>query len=369
MNDSIFSSMSAYKMVSDIIAQTDRILERNNSISDAVAKSTSIIRGFNSSTKYASTVIPMLNNSAWLKNDVIGMYSNATSASMSYSMVMDYPKLPTIPQWILDLKTITDSSLQDVFIAQKSWQIMVPAIPEISVIKNAMGLVSMFKDVNEASKNIAEVMKISESITKFDASVNHLYKFINGFDDHNNFQMDIQSQLTAAFTIDLEGAATEDKKIIMTRVFQSLLDSLSTMSIDFTLEKEQRLFLNKLKSLYDEWNKNGVIFNSIMIFWCIFQPVIQHYHNEIFDLEDDKRVVIINQSKVENDYINESSIQVVTTAIKFLKENPDNRLKVKFTIPVGTKITVVQDKGKWIKVKFTCDGVFYRGWTFNSYIK
>lgn len=83
-------------------------------------------------------------------------------------------------------------------------------------------------------------------------------------------------------------------------------------------------------------------------------------------MDDDIPTVVINNSKVENNYINESSFQVTTTEIKFLKEKPDNRLKVKLKIPAGTKMNIIQDKGKWIKVKLVLDGVYYSGWTLNN---
>lgn len=367
MNDRIFRSMSAYSAVSDIIAQTNRILERNNSISAAVVRSTSFMRDAENVAKYARSVMPMLDSTALFKNDALATYSNSASAAMAYSLAIEYPKLPTVPKWILDLNNPAHNALKGIFITQSNWQKIMPAIPENSAIKGAMDLVSMSKDLNATSKSMADFIKISQSISKFDSSINHLYKFINGFDlDDDEFQIDINSYMAIAFNSDLEGAITEDKKIMMVHAFQSLLDTLSTMSIDFTLEKEQKLFLSKLKSLYDEWKKSGMIFNSIMLLCFIFQPVIQHYHNEIFNLEDDKPAVIINQSKVENNYITESSIQVITTAVKFLKEKPDNRLKPKFIIPMGTKINIVQDNGKWIKVKFVLDCVYYSGWTLNN---
>jgi hypothetical protein len=366
MDDKFYRSMSAYTAVSDIITKTDRLLGKTSDISLAIEKSTSFMRDNENATKYARSVMTMLDSTAWLKND-IDEYSTAASAAMAYSIAIDYPKLPTIPQWILDLNSPAHNALKDVFTVKNTWKMIMPSIPENSAIKSAIDIASMFKDLKATSKSMADVIKISESISKFDSSINQLYKFINSFDqDDEDFQMDINSNLTIAFNSDLEAAITEDKKIVMAHAFQNLLDTLSTMSIDFTLEQEQKLFLGKLKTLYDEWKKNGMIFNSIMLLCFIFQPVIQHYYNEIYDLEDDKPAVMINQSKVENSYITESSIQVVTTSIKFLKERPDNRLKVKFIIPIGTKINIVQDNGKWIKVKFVFDCVFYSGWTLNN---
>jgi hypothetical protein len=71
MNDRIFRSMSAYSAVSDIIAQTNKILERNNSISDAVARSTSFMRDAENVAKYARSVMPMLDSTALFKNDAL----------------------------------------------------------------------------------------------------------------------------------------------------------------------------------------------------------------------------------------------------------------------------------------------------------
>jgi hypothetical protein len=367
INDKLIRSTSAYTMASEMATKTNPMLENTAGISAAIAKSTDFMRSIENVTKYTSNFMPMLDTAAWLKNDVIDVYSNSVSAGMAYSTTRDYPKLLTIPQWILDLNNTTTNALNGVFAVQNTWQMIMPAIPENYLIKNSIDIAAMFKDVNAASRSMADVIKISESISKFDSSINHLYKFINGFDqDDDDFEVDINSQLTIAFNSDLEGAITEDRKIVMVHAFQNLLDSLITMSIDFTLEQEQKLFLSKLKNIYDEWKKNGMLFNSIMFSCCRIQPVIQHYHNEIFNLEEDKLAVIINQSKVENNYITESSIQVFTTNVKFLKERPDNRLKPKFVIPIGTKINIVQDNGKWIKVKFISDCVYYSGWTLNN---
>lgn len=366
MNDRMYDSMSAYSPISEMTRKINQILDSTVGISVAIANSTRLMRDVENATKLAGTVMPMFETSKWLKNNISMEYLTAGSVLQVYSKVFDYPKLSLIPSWVHDLNIPAHNILKDVIAVQNKLSFSMPIFAENSTCKHLMSITSVLKDLDATSKGMADIMKISESITRFDSSVNHLYKFINGFNDDDEYLIDIQSQLTASFNIDFESAVTEDKKVVMTWVFQSLLDTLSNISTDFTLEKEKKLLLTKLKSFYDQWKKEGMVYSSIALLCFLFQPVIQHYHEEFFDLEDDKPAVIINKSKVKNNYINESSIQVVTTAIKFLKERPDNRIKVKLEIPVGTKINIVQDTEKWVKVKFVLDGVYYSGWILNN---
>ncbi|MBB4804186.1 hypothetical protein HNP37_004272 [Flavobacterium nitrogenifigens] len=359
MKERRFDSMSAYKLVSDMIAQTDRIIERNTSVSAAIVKSASFIRDIETPAKYVASVMPMLNNSSWLQN-------NSIQSAVASSLAIEYPRLPTIPQWIHNINSATNRSLRNHFIAQKSWQVNMPAIYENSAIKNAIDMVSIFERITETNKSMGCMLDIAQSIARFDHSVNHLYKFINGLNEEDEDLIDIQSQLTNTFALDLESVISEDRKVIVTNVFLNLLDTLSTISLDFSIKEEQKIFLQKIKSFCDQWKKEGLICSSLTLLYLLFQPVIQHYHEKLFDMDDDIPTVVINNSKVENNYINESSFQVTTTEIKFLKEKPDNRLKVKLKIPAGTKMNIIQDKGKWIKVKLVLDGVYYSGWTLNN---
>ncbi|MGH2664841.1 hypothetical protein [Flavobacterium sp.] len=362
--------MSTYTAISSMVTKTDRMFEKAMGVSLAFQKSTSFMRNVESATKYTMGVMPMLDSTAWMRNDAMVGYSNFNSSAIAYKILENYPKPLTIPKWILDLNS-SHNALKGAFTAQSNWQKAFPVIPENSAVKSAMDIVSGLAGLNVAAKSIADMSKLSESILRFDTSINQLYKFINNIDeDYDDFEIDINSQLTAAIAYDVDNAITEDKKIAIVYIFQSMLDNLSNISVDFTLGNEQKLLLNKLKSLVDEWKKNGMIFNSLVLLCYVFQPVIEHYHNEILGLEDDKPSLIINQSKIENNnYTIENSLQVVTTAIKYLKDKADNRLKVKFIIPIGTQMDIVQDNGKWIKVKFTCKGAFYSGWTLNSDIK
>lgn len=240
MKERRFDSMSAYKLVSDMIAQTDRIIERNTSVSAAIVKSASFIRDIETPAKYVASVMPMLNNSSWLQN-------NSIQSAVASSLAIEYPRLPTIPQWIHNINSATNRSLRNHFIAQKSWQVNMPAIYENSAIKNAIDMVSIFERITETNKSMGCMLDIAQSIARFDHSVNHLYKFINGLNEEDEDLIDIQSQLTNTFALDLESVISEDRKVIVTNVFLNLLDTLSTISLDFSIKEEQKYSCRKLK--------------------------------------------------------------------------------------------------------------------------
>jgi len=354
MNDRIFDSMSAYKMVSDIIAQTDRIVKRDTSISEAIAKSTSFMRDIESPAKYAKHVMPMLNNSAWLKNDAMDMYSVATSTSMAYSLAIDYPKLPTIPQWILELNSPINDALKGVFAAQSNWQSIMSTTPESHTMRDFSAPTNIFKDLDKASKSMVDVMKISQSILRFNSNIKELYSLIN-WNEYDDENLNIDSQLTSAIANDIDSASSDGNKISITHVTKYILDTFNVMYENYKTGKDKELFLKWITDFLDDLKSSGVRVGLIK-FLVLIVPLL-------FTIKE-----MLNDDKVSNDtiYITESAFETFTTNVKLLKDKPDDRLKVKFTIPIGTKLTILQDEGKWIKVKFVLDGVYYTGWTLNN---
>ncbi|MBG6062908.1 hypothetical protein IWX83_002714 [Flavobacterium sp. CG_9.1] len=355
MNDKFYRPISAYTAVSDIIAKTDRILGKTSGISVAIEKSTSFMRDAENVTKYARSVMPLLDSIAWFKNDALVTYSNSASVAMDYSLAIDYPKLPTVPKLILDLNNTTNSALKGVFTTQSNWQMIMPAISESSAEKNAINIIS---GLNAASKSMADVVKISESIFRFDSNIKNLYKLINGLDEYDDeFQIDIDGQLTAALTYDIDNATSEGNKIAITYVTKYILDTFSEMSENYKSGKDKELFVKWITDFLDNLKDTGVRVIAIkLLVCCIVVPLFSSVKEMLMDDKVSKETI----------YITESAFETVTTNIKFLKESPDNRLKVKFTIPIGTKLTVLQNEGKWIKVKFVSDCVYYSGWTLNN---
>jgi hypothetical protein len=355
MNDRIFDSMSAYKTVSDIIAQTDRIIERNTSISEAIAKSTSFMSDIESSAKYARNVMPMLNYSVWLKNDTVDMYSVAASTSIPYSLTIDYPKLPKTPKWILELNSPVNDVLKNIFATQSNWQSIVPTITESRTMMDFLAPANMFKDLDKASKGMVDVMKISQSILSFNSNIKELYSFINGWEEYNDEYISIDNQLISAIANDIDSASSEGNKISITYVTKYILDTFNAMYENYKTGEDKELFLKWITDFLDDLKRSGVRVGFIK-FFVLVVPLL-------FSIKE-----ILNDDKVSNEtvYITESAFETVTTKVKVLKDKPDNRLKVKLTIPIGTKLTILEDKGKWIKVKFISYGTFYTGWTLNN---
>lgn len=352
MNNRIFDSMSAYKTVSDIIAQTDRIIERNTSISEAIAKSTSFMRDIESPVKYAKHTMPILNNSAWLKNDRMDIYSVAASTSKAYSLAIDYPKLPTIPQWILELNSPVSDTLKGVFTAQSNWKSIMYTITEGHTTKDFLAPTNVFKDLDKASKRMADVMKISESILRFNSNIKELYSPTN-WDEYNDLNID--SQLSFAIAADIDAALSDGNKISVTYVTKYIIDTFNVMYENYKTGKDKELLLKWITDFLDDLKSSGVRVGFIK-FLVIIVPLL-------FTIKE-----MLNNDKVSNEtvYITESAFETVTTKVKVLRDKPDNRVKVKFTIPIGTELTIIQDKGKWIKVKFISNGSFYTGWTLND---
>lgn len=355
MNDKFYRSMSAYTAVSEIIAKTDRILGKTSGISVAIEKSTSFMRDAENVTKYARSVIPLLDSTAWFKNDALVTYSNSASAAMDYSIAIDYPKLPKVPKWILYLNNTTNSALKGVFTTQSNWQMIKPAISESSAAKNAINIIS---GLNAASRSMADVVKISESIFRFDSNIKNLYKLINGLDEYDDeFQIDIDGQLTAALTYDIDNATSEGNKIAITYVTKYILETFSEMSENYKSGKDKELFVKWITDFLDNLKDSGMRVLAIkLLVFCIVVPLFSSV----------KEMLMVDKISNETIYITEAAFETVTTNTKFLKESPDNRLKVKFTIPIGTKLTILQNEGKWIKVKFVSDCVYYSGWTLNN---
>ncbi len=347
MEERRFDSMSAYKLVSDLIAQTDRILERNTSVSATIVKSTSFIREIETQAKYAASagVMPMLNNSAWLENDSIHMRSTASA------LAMDYPKLPTIPQWILELNSPVENVMKRVFTIQSSWQGSISRILE-NHSKDFVRPTNIFRDLTKTSNSMADAMKISQSIIKFNSNISEFYNLIN-FD--NDEYVSIDSHLTSAIANDIDDAISDADKISIAYVAKYILDTFNAMYANYKTGKDKELFVKWITDFLDDLKTAGIRVGFIK-FLVLITPFLFTIKEMLID------------DKVANEavYITESAFETITKTVKVLKDRPDNRLKVKFTIPIGTKLTIIEDKGKWVKVKFLSNGTFYSGWTLNN---
>lgn len=346
MKERRFDSMSTYKLVSDMIAQTDRIIEKNISVSAAIVKSASFMREIETPAKYAASVMPILNNSAWLQNDSIHMRSN-----VAFALAIDYPKLPTIPQWILELNSPVEDAMKRVFAVQSSWQSSISKILEYHS-RDFLGPANIFRDLTKTSNSMADAMRISESILKFNSNISEFYNLISLDDDE---YVSIDNHLTSAIANDIDGAFSDADKISIAYVAKYILDTFNAMYANYKTGNDKELFVKWITEFLDDLKKAGVRVGLIK-FLVLIIPFL-------FTIKE-----MLNDDKVANEtvYITESAFETVTKKVKVLKDRPDNRLKVKFTIPIGTKLTILEDKGKWIKVKFISNGIFYSGWTLNN---
>lgn len=344
MKERRFDSMSAYKLVSDIIAQTDRIIERNTSVSAAIVKSASFIRDIETPAKYVASVMPMLNNSSWLQNDSI-------QSAVASSLAIDYPRLPTIPQWILELNSPVEDAMKRVFTIQSSWQGSISRILE-NHSRDFARPTNIFRDLTKTSNSMADAMKISQSIIKFNSNIREFYNLINLDNDE---YVSINSHLTSAIANDIDGAISDVDKISIAYVAKYILDTFNAMYANYKTGKDKELFVKWITDFLDDLKTAGIRVGFIK-FLVLITPFLFTIKEMLID------------DKVANEavYITESAFETVTKTVKVLKDKPDNRLKVKFTIPIGTKLTIIEDRGKWIKVKFLSNGTFYCGWTLNN---
>lgn len=354
MNDKFFRSMSALTTVSDVIARTDKILGKTTAMSLAFEQSTAILRGARIASDYASRLNPILDSNEWLKRNTLSTTKNFASGALAYNSTVNFPKVPTIPAWTTNLANPAYNALKNIS-ALNNWNGIISATTN-SATKNMSHVLAGFDIWNKTSNNFSEASRIGESIMRFNTNVNHLYNYINDFDEDEDFQLDAEGQLNAALTYDFENVAEIDK-IGIIYVTQHILDTFSVMAENFKNGKDKELFSKWMIEFTDELKSTGIRVNVVRVLFFFILPLLS-----ISDF-------ISEDAPINNTYITEARFDCTTTAIKMLRDNPDRRYKVKFTIPLGANLSVLEERDKWIKVKFISQGIFYKGWTQNSDIK
>ena len=355
MNDKVIKSISVYSVMKDMIAKADVMRGKFDAISAAYQRSASLMGLNDLPRKYARETVSIMDTDTVLKIDPMTQYSRATSDAVAYSLGMGYRKFPVIPKWIVDLNQPANNIVNQALATQKSWQRIMPIVPVGFSGYDISASAYRFKNLNMAAHSVADVMKVSGAIHRFDLSIKSIYALIADLKEYEGeFQIDIENELTAALTYDIEHAASDGNRISITYVAKCFLDTFSEMAENYRTGKDQKLFLKWITDYLDNLKSSGVRVGVIKFLVCVI-PIL-------FAVSE-----MLNEEKVSNTtYITEAAFGAVTKNIKLLKDKPDGRLKTKVIIPVGTKLTILQTKGKWIEVKFVANGNYYIGWTLNS---